>query len=126
LGASTGNYNATGSVNGRNTSAVKIVLGTTPVEEDGSVHCLAPIEKGIYFQLLDQDGLAVQSMLSVTYVHSGERLSCIGWRIRRRWADMNMAGTNPAKSMTRTGTGPRNGVKGRRPGWPIGGSARQA
>jgi hypothetical protein len=57
---------------------VKIVLGTTPVEEDGSVHCLAPIEKGIYFQLLDQDGLAVQSMLSVTYVHAGERLSCRG------------------------------------------------
>jgi hypothetical protein len=78
LGASTGNYNATGSVHGRNTSAVKIVLGTTPVEDDGSVHCLAPIEKGIYFQLLDQDGLAVQSMLSVTYVHPGERLSCRG------------------------------------------------
>jgi hypothetical protein len=51
LGASSGNYTG---VHGRNTSAVKIVLGTTPVEEDGSVHCLAPIEKGIYFQLLDQ------------------------------------------------------------------------
>jgi hypothetical protein len=75
LGASSGNYTG---VNGRNTSAVKIVLGTTPVEEDGSVHCLAPIEKGVYFQLLDQDGLAVQSMLSVTYVHPGERLSCQG------------------------------------------------
>jgi hypothetical protein len=75
LGASSGNYTK---VNGRSTSAVKIVLGTTPVEEDGSVHCLAPIEKGIYFQLLDQDGLAVQSMLSVTYAHPGERLSCAG------------------------------------------------
>jgi hypothetical protein len=75
LGASSGNYTG---VHGRNTSAVKIVLGATPVEEDGSVHCLAPIEKGVYFQLLDQDGLAVQSMLSVTYVHPGERLSCRG------------------------------------------------
>jgi hypothetical protein len=75
LGASSGNYTK---VHGRNTSAVKIVLGTTPVEEDGSVNCLAPIEKGIYFQLLDQDGLAVQSMLSVTYAHPGERLSCAG------------------------------------------------
>jgi len=75
LGASSGNYTK---VHGRNTSAVKIVLGTTPVEEDGSVNCLAPIEKGIYFQLLDEEGLAVQSMLSLTYVHPGERLSCVG------------------------------------------------
>jgi hypothetical protein len=75
LGASSGSYTK---VHGRNTSAVKIVLGTTPVEKDGSVNCRAPIEKGIYFQLLDKDGLAVQSMLSVTYVHPGEQLSCVG------------------------------------------------
>jgi len=78
LGASTGDYNRSGAVHGRNTSAVKIVLGTTPVEEDGSVNCLAPIQKGIYFQLLDANGLAVHSMLSDTYVHLGERLSCVG------------------------------------------------
>jgi hypothetical protein len=86
LGCSSGNYTG---AHGRNTSAVKIVLGTTPVEEDGSVHCLAPIEKGIYFQILDQEGLAVQSMLSVTYAHRGERLSCLGCHEDRNRAPAN-------------------------------------
>jgi hypothetical protein len=75
LGCSSGNYT---SVGGGNNSSVKLPLGTVPVESDGSVYCLAPIDKGVYFQLLDENGLAVQSMLSVTYVHAGERLSCRG------------------------------------------------
>jgi len=56
----------------------RMVLGTVPVESDGSVYCEAPIGKPIYFQLLDENGMAVQSMRSVTYVHPGERLSCVG------------------------------------------------
>jgi hypothetical protein len=78
LGCSTGDYNKSGGVKGGENSAVKIVLGTVPVEADGSVHCLAPIDKGFYFQALDEQGLAVQSMKSLTYVHAGERLSCRG------------------------------------------------
>ena len=75
LGHSSGDYT---SVRHNDTSSPKINLGTVPVEADGSVHCLAPIEKGIYFQLLDGDGLAVHSMKTVTYAHPGERLSCRG------------------------------------------------
>jgi hypothetical protein len=56
----------------------RMVLGTVPVESDGSVYCDAPIGKAIYFQLLDEKGMAVQSMRSVTYVHPGEQLSCVG------------------------------------------------
>lgn len=56
----------------------RMVLGTVPVESDGSVYCDAPIGKPIYFQLLDEKGMAVQSMRSVTYVHPGEQLSCTG------------------------------------------------
>ena len=56
----------------------RIPLGVVPVESDGSVFCKAPVGKAIYFQLLDENGMAVQSMRSVTYVHPGERLSCIG------------------------------------------------
>jgi hypothetical protein len=56
----------------------RMVLGTVPVESDGSVFCEAPLGKPIYFQLLDDKGMAVQSMRSVTYVHPGEQLSCIG------------------------------------------------
>ena len=55
-----------------------MVLGTVPVEEDGSVYFEAPVGKAIGFQVLDEKGLAVQSMRSVTYVHPGERLTCLG------------------------------------------------
>jgi len=56
----------------------RIPLGTVPVEEDGSVYCEAPVGKAIYFQLLDEKGMAVQSMRSATYIHPGERLTCQG------------------------------------------------
>lgn len=57
---------------------LKAVIGTVPVEDDGSVYFEAPIEREIFFQAVDSTGMAVQSMLSGTYVHPGEHLSCIG------------------------------------------------
>lgn len=57
---------------------LKAVLGTVPVEEDGSVYFEAPIEREIFFQAVDSTGMAVTSMLSGTYVHPGEHLTCIG------------------------------------------------
>ena len=56
----------------------RVVLGTVPVEADGSAYFEGPIERLIYFQALDEQGLAVQSMRSGTYVHPGEQLSCGG------------------------------------------------
>lgn len=56
----------------------RMVLGTVPVEKDGSVYFEAPVEREIYFQALDSQGMAVQSMRSATYVHPGEQLTCIG------------------------------------------------
>ena len=56
----------------------RMPLGVVPVEADGSVYCEAPVEKAIYFQLLDEKGMAVHSMRSATYVHPGEHLSCQG------------------------------------------------
>jgi hypothetical protein len=56
----------------------RLPLGVVPVEDDGSVYCEAPVEKEIYFQLLDERGMAVQSMRSGTYVHPGEQMSCTG------------------------------------------------
>lgn len=54
------------------------VLGTVPVEEDGSAHFTVPANMEIFFQLLDENGLAVQSMRSATNLHEGETLSCVG------------------------------------------------
>jgi hypothetical protein len=59
-------------------SLVRMPLGIVPVEDDGSVYCEAPVGKAIYFQLLDEKGMAVHSMRSATYVHPGEQLACAG------------------------------------------------
>ena len=61
----------------------RAVLGTVPVEADGSAHFKAPPGKLIYFQALDERGMAVQSMRSATYVHPGERLVCQGCHERK-------------------------------------------
>ncbi|MCX6872347.1 MAG: NPCBM/NEW2 domain-containing protein [Verrucomicrobia bacterium] len=59
-------------------SLARMSLGVVPIEKDGSVYCEAPVGKTLYFQLLDERGLAIHSMRSATYVHEGERLSCVG------------------------------------------------
>ena len=56
----------------------RYVLGTTPVEKDGSAHFLVPPNIELFFQALDEHGLAVQSMRSSTYLKPGERLLCHG------------------------------------------------
>jgi len=61
-----------------NQTNARAVLGTVPVESDGSAYFEAPVAVPIYFQALDAKGLAVQSMRSATYVHPGERLACRG------------------------------------------------
>jgi len=71
-------------------SNARAVLGTVPVEEDGSAYFEAPPGKSIYFQALDQRGLAVQSMRSVTYVHPGEQLTCQGCHEPRHRAPHNV------------------------------------
>jgi hypothetical protein len=62
---------------------VRHVLGTVPVEKDGSAHFVVPAQKEIFFQALDENGMAVQSMRSATYVQAGERLVCQGCHERR-------------------------------------------
>jgi hypothetical protein len=56
----------------------RYVLGTVPVEEDGSAHFTVPARKELFFQALDENGLAIQSMRSATYLQPGERLLCQG------------------------------------------------
>ena len=59
-------------------SLVRMPLGIVPVEKDGSVYFKVPPAKEFFFQLLDERGLAVRSMRSATYLHAGEKLSCVG------------------------------------------------
>jgi hypothetical protein len=61
----------------------RAILGTVPVEADGSAHFEVPAGKPILLQALDKDGLAYQTMRSVTYVQPGEQVSCAGCHERR-------------------------------------------
>ena len=56
----------------------RVVLGTVPVEKDGSAHFTAPAGVELFFQALDANGCAVQSMRSATAFVPGERASCLG------------------------------------------------
>jgi hypothetical protein len=73
----------------------RAVLGTVPVEADGSAYFEAPVGRPIYFQALDDRGMAVQSMRSATYVHPGERLVCQGCH-EPRHQPISLAATSPA------------------------------
>ena len=57
---------------------IKRLLGTVPVEEDGSVIFKAPANTPISIQPVDKDGVAVQWMRSWVTGQPGEVVSCIG------------------------------------------------
>lgn len=57
---------------------IKRVLGTVPVEEDGSVHFKVPPVRSLFFQLLDEKGRCLQTMRSATHGMPGETRGCVG------------------------------------------------
>lgn len=56
----------------------KFVLGTVPVEPDGSASFQVPSGVPLFFQALDATGVAVQTMRTLTYALPGQALSCVG------------------------------------------------
>jgi hypothetical protein len=94
-----------------NAEPARMLLGTVPVEADGSAYFRAPAGKPLYFQAVDAEGRAVQSMRSVTYLQPGERASCVGCHEPAR-------ATPPAHPLLATRQPPstiRPGVDGTRP-----------
>lgn len=69
----------------------KRILGTVPVEEDGSAYFEVPSDTFIYFQLLDKEGKMIQSMRSGTIIQSAEMQGCVG-------CHENRVGTPPASA----------------------------
>jgi len=57
---------------------VKCVLGTVPVESDGSAMFDVPANVPIAFQPLDEEGKAIQLMRSWSTAMPGETVSCVG------------------------------------------------
>jgi hypothetical protein len=62
----------------------KRILGTVPVEPDGSAYFTVPADTFVYFQLLDARGMMIQSMRSGTIVRPGENAGCVGCHEDRR------------------------------------------
>ena len=79
---------------GRNNPAIgygteknaRVVLGTVPVEADGSVNFYLRPYILVFFQALDEKGRAIQSMRSGVYTAPKENLSCIGCHENRHSA----------------------------------------
>jgi hypothetical protein len=67
----------------------KFVLGTVPVESDGSAYFRVPSGVTFFVQALDEDGIAVQTMRSATYVQPGQQFTCIGCHEPRNTAPPN-------------------------------------
>lgn len=66
------------------------LLGSVPVEEDGSAYFRVPARKPLYFQVIDEEGKAVQTMLSEVYVQPGESRGCVGCHEQSNYAMKNL------------------------------------
>ncbi len=67
----------------------RYVLGTVPVEPDGSAWFRVPAGVTLYMQALDESGMAVQTMRSGIYLQPGQTQTCIGCHERRTTAPAN-------------------------------------
>lgn len=68
----------------------KRVIGTAPVEADGSARFVVPANRNLYFQLLDSRGREIQRMRSVVALKPGERRTCAGCHEPRESAPPNL------------------------------------
>lgn len=64
----------------------KFVLGTVPVEPDGSAYFRVPAGISVFFQALDERGMALRTMRSAVYFQPGQTASCIGCHESRQMA----------------------------------------
>ena len=65
------------------------ILGTVPVETDGSAYMEVPAERSLFFVALDENDSSVKSMQSFVTVKSGEVTSCVGCHEHRTQSPSN-------------------------------------
>jgi hypothetical protein len=75
----------------------KRILGSVPVEPDGSAYFTIPANRFVYFQLLDANGMMIQSMRSGTITRPGETTGCVGCHESRHSA----VGIHPMQALRR-------------------------
>jgi len=77
------------------------ILGTVPVEADGSAYFEVPAGRPVLFVALDADGMSVKRMQSFTNVMPGERLGCVGCHEQRVQSPASSAGPNALMALKR-------------------------
>ncbi len=77
------------------TFTLERVLGTVPVEPDGSAFFEAPAMRSLLFVALDEHDLAVKRMQSFTALEPGETLGCVGCHEHRTAAPSLRAAALP-------------------------------
>ncbi|MHC4201567.1 MAG: HzsA-related protein, partial [Planctomycetota bacterium] len=90
----------------------KVVLGTAPVDADGSAYLRVPAGVNVFLQALDAGGVALQTMRTITYVQPGQTLSCIGCHEPRTDAPPNARASAMKRSPSRLTVGPEGS-------WPL-------
>ena len=90
------------------------VLGTVPVETDGSAHFRVPADIPVYFQLLDKDHMELRRMRSFISFQRGEVRSCVGCHETRAEAPPN-SNSEPSKALRRAASIPVPPTWGNRP-----------
>ncbi|MHB8897476.1 MAG: HzsA-related protein [Thermoguttaceae bacterium] len=90
----------------------KFVLGTVPVEEDGSANFLVPSGVPFFLQALDEHGVAVQTMRSATSVQPGQTFACIGCHEPRNSSPVNRFPLAARREPSRIAPGPEGS-------WPL-------
>jgi hypothetical protein len=70
------------------------ILGTVPVESDGSAYFEVPALKSVFFVALDKNNVAVKRMHSFLTLQPGETMGCVGCHERR--TDTPRADLDPA------------------------------
>jgi len=85
------------------TSTLKRILGTVPVEPDGSAHFEVPAMRSLYFAALDENDLSVKQMRSFVTLQPGETAGCVGCHESRTQTPSNrrqlLALTRPADTI---------------------------
>ena len=90
----------------------KFVIGTVPVEEDGSAYFRVPSGVPFFMQPLDEQGMAVQSMRSHTYVQPGQTHTCIGCHEPRNTAPPDLHAIAMKREPSKIAPGPEGS-------WPL-------
>jgi len=90
----------------------RFVLGTVPVEADGSAYFDVPAGVTLSVQALDADGMAVQTMRSGVYLQPGQTQTCVGCHEPRTTAPPGRAPLAARREPSRLAPGPEGS-------WPL-------